>query len=66
VALPYLRYSAGFEAHKKGVALGEGVSELHEVRVQRGPVRQSGVRFRVCEFFAGGWSASFQDVLPLH
>jgi len=40
-------------------------SELRAVKMRCGSVTQSGVRFRVCEFSAGGWIASSQDVLPL-
>jgi len=60
VALPYLRWRACFLADKK-----VGISEFRGVKVRCGSVTQNGVRFRVCEFFAGGWISSFQDALPL-
>ena len=65
VALPYLRQRARFVALKKRVGQ-ENVSELRGVKMQRGRVRQSGVRFRVCEFSVGEWIASFQDAPPPH
>src|SRR5712664_2717108 len=43
---------------------GENVSKLRGVKTQCGSVRQSGVRFPVCEFSVGEWIASFQDAPP--
>ena len=57
VALPCLRYSARFAAHKKGVGL-EKAFRATRSEWGCGSVTEGGVRFRVCESSVGDKIAS--------